>query len=253
MNDDALTVTPASQLRKQAEPVAGCAISIVIPIFNEARCIQNFLKHLREHAPGAEVIVVDGGSLDDSVEQATGWCDRLVEISVANRAAQLNAGARAATGDILWFLHADTQIPPDALDAISTALSNRHVVGGFFRIRIPQGRIIYRLTDGFAHYAGLASNIRCGDHGLFCRRNTFKMVGGYPNVNLMEDADFFRRLHVAGHIAVIRSRLITSPRRFEVIGPYRLTFFFGIIGLLYFFRVPRRILEAVYRRTCCRS
>jgi rSAM/selenodomain-associated transferase 2 len=253
MNDDALTLTPAGQLRKQAEPVTGCDISIVIPIFNEGRCIQDFLKHLREHAPGAELIVVDGGSLDDSVEQATGWCDRLVEISVANRAAQLNAGADAATGDIVWFLHADTQIPPDALGAISTALSTPHVVGGFFRIRIPQPGIIYRFSDGFAHYAGLALNIRCGDHGLFCRRDTFKKVSGYPNVNLMEDADFFRRLHAAGHISVIRSRLITSPRRFEVIGPYRLTFFFGVIGLLYFFGVPRRILQSLYRRTCCRS
>lgn len=228
------------------------SISIIVPVLNEALLIQPFLENLRERASGAEIIVVDGGSSDGTAPKAVGLCDRLVQ-TTPGRARQMNAGASVARGEILWFLHADTTIPQTAISDIERALQDRHVVGGFFRVRFPQKRFVYRLTDSFAHYAGLVLRIRCGDHAFFCRREVFEKIGGYPEVELMEDVDFFRKLRGAGRIAVISRSVVINPRRYEMIGPWRLTLAFGLIWLLYFLRVPRETLRAVYRRRCCRS
>ena len=228
------------------------SISIIVPVLNEALLIQPFLENLRERAAETEIIVVDGSSSDGTAQRAIGFCDRLVK-TAPSRAKQMNAGASVARGEILWFLHADTSIPETALSDIERALQDRHVVGGFFRVWFPRQRFVYRLTDSFAHYAGLVLRIRCGDHAFFCRREVFEKIGGYPEVELMEDVDFFRKLRRAGRTAVVARSVVINPRRYEMIGPWRLTFAFGLIWLLYFLRVPRNILRLVYRRFCCRS
>src|SRR5213080_649264 len=142
--------------------------SIIVPVFNESPLIRRFLTHLRTRAPGAEMIVADGGSSDGTDKLAAGLCDRLVE-SQRSRAVQMNAGAHAAHGEILWFVHADAELPAQCLDEIARIMADSNVVGGYFRIRLPQG-LIYRLTDSFAHYAGMLLRMRCGDHGILCRR-----------------------------------------------------------------------------------
>src|SRR5690242_1114973 len=118
--------------------------SIVVPVFNEAPLIRRFLVNLRERSPGAEIIVADGGSSDGTADLAAGFCDRLVE-SQRDRARQLNAGARVARGDVLWFVHADVELPPHCLDEIAHIMEDSDVVGGYFRIRLPS-RMVYRLT-----------------------------------------------------------------------------------------------------------
>src|SRR5437879_4164421 len=142
--------------------------SIIVPVFNEAPLVRPFLEHLRERAPGAEVIVADGGSTDGTAELAVGFCDQLVK-EQRSRAEQMNAGAHAAHGEILWFVHADVEVPLQCLDEIARIMEDSNVVGGYFRIRLPR-RLVYRLTDSFAHYAGMLSRIRCGDHGSSGRR-----------------------------------------------------------------------------------
>ena len=223
--------------------------SIIVPVFNEAQLIRQFLAHLRERAPGAEIIVADGGSTDGTADLAAGFCDRLVE-SQPSRATQMNAGAHAACGEILWFLHADVELPPECLAEIARILDDNAVAGGFFRIRLPGG-LIYRLTDSFAHYAGILLRMRCGDHGIFCRRTTFVDVGGFPTVPLMEDVDFFRRLHRCGRVVHSEKRIVISPRRYEAIGPARLTLAYGFIATLYIFGVPSSRLASIYERMCC--
>ena len=104
---------------------------------------------------------------------------------------QMNVGADAAGGDIFWFLHADAEVPLESLNEIARIMRNPEVCGGFFRIRLPAAPAVYRLTDGFAHYAGLLLRMRCGDHGMFCRRTAFVDAGGFPDVPLMEDVEFF--------------------------------------------------------------
>ena len=226
------------------------SVSIIVPVLNEALLLRPFLAHLRQRAAGAEIVVADGGSSDDTVEVVPGSCDQLV-VSERNRAIQMNTGARAAHGDTLWFVHVDAEVPWGCLDEIERILADPNVAGGFFRIRLPQASI-YRLTDSFAHYAGILLRMRCGDHGIFCRRTTFLDVGGFPEVPLMEDVEFFRLLRRRGRVICSQKRILASPRRYETIGPVRLTLAYGFITVLYIFGIPLSKLASIYERTCCK-
>ena len=226
------------------------SVSIIVPVLNEAPLLLPFLAHLRERAAGAEIVVADGGSSDGTIELVLGSCDQLV-VSEGNRAIQMNTGARAAHGDILWFVHVDAEVPSGCLDEIERILDDPNVAGGFFRIRLPQA-FIYRLTDNFAHYAGLLLRMRCGDHGIFCRRTAFLDIGGFPEVPLMEDVEFFRRLRRHGRVIYSRKRILASPRRYETIGRVRLTLAYGLITVLYIFGIPLSKLASIYERTCCK-
>ncbi len=225
-------------------------ISIVVPVFNEAPLIARSLQLLRDRAAGAELIVVDGGSSDATAEIATGLCDRLLSVH-RGRARQMNAGAAAARGDVLWFLHADAEPPENCLTAIETALAQPEIAGGYFRIRLPRRQFVYRFTDCFAHRAGQLLRMRCGDHGFFCRRELFERIGGFPDVPLMEDVEFFRAMRRRGRIAEVPLRLVVDARRYEAVGPMRLTLAFGLIATLYMCRAPWPLLAGLYRRLCC--
>lgn len=240
---------PDRRLLGDLEKSVQTQFSIIVPVVNEAPLIRSFLQHLRERAPGAEIIVADGGSSDGTDRLVAGFCDQLVE-SDRSRAMQMNAGARAAHGDILWFVHVDAEVPKGCLGEIEGIMDNPQVVGGYFRIRLPRA-LVYRLTDSFAHYAGMLLRIRCGDHGIFCRRTAFVDVGGFPTVPLMEDVEFFRRLHRCGRVVHSDKRIVVSPRRYEAIGRTRLTFAYGLIATLYIFRVPPSLLASIYKRMCC--
>jgi rSAM/selenodomain-associated transferase 2 len=224
-------------------------ISIIVPVLNEAGTIRPFLEHIRNQSPDVEIIVVDGGSSDGTSDLAANFADQTLTTS-SGRALQMNAGAAKSRGDILWFLHADVRLPPASVDAIEEIMADPEVVAGFFRIRLPESQFVYRLTDSFAHYLGLILRMRCGDHGIFCRRTTFLEVGGFPEVPLMEDAELFRILHRRGKVRWSKSRIIVSPRRYHAIGPFRLTFFYGLIGALYGLGFPLGRLAAVYSRYC---
>jgi rSAM/selenodomain-associated transferase 2 len=224
-------------------------VSIIVPVFNEAPLIRRFLAHLRERASGAEVIVADGGSSDGTPDLAAGLCNQIV-VSERNRAAQMNLGARAATGDVLWFVHVDVEVPHECLAEIARVLDESTAAGGYFRIRLPP-HPVYRLTDSFAHYAGMLLRMRCGDHGIFCQRTAFVDVGGFPEVPLMEDVEFFRRLRRSGRVVCSEKQIVVSPRRYEAIGRARLTFAYGFIAILYLFGVPLSTLARIYQRTCC--
>ena len=223
--------------------------SIIVPVLNEKLLIRPFLQHLRQRAPGAEIIVADGGSSDGTVDLAKGFCDQLVR-NESSRAIQMNTGACAARGDILWFVHVDAELPLRCLDEIERIMDEPNVVGGYFRIRLPGG-LVYRFTDSFAHYAGILLRMRCGDHGIFCRRTAFLDIGGFPKVPLMEDVEFFRRLHRRGRVTYSDKRILISPRRYEAIGRTRLTLAYGFIATLYVFGVPLSLLASIYKRMCC--
>ena len=223
--------------------------SIIVPVFNEAALIRPFLQQLRERAPGAEIIVADGGSSDGTDRLADDFSDQLVE-SERSRAMQMNTGARTARGEILWFVHVDAKLPLQCLDEIGRIMDDPNVVGGYFRIRLPRG-LVYRVTDSFAHYAGILLRMRCGDHGIFCRRTVFVDIGGFPEVPLMEDVEFLRGLHRRGRVKYSERRILVSPRRYESVGRVRLTLAYGVIATLYIFGVPLSMLASIYKRMCC--
>lgn len=225
-------------------------VSIIVPVFNEAQLIQPFLARLRERAPGAEIIVVDGASTDGTAQLATGFCDRVVATRERSRATQMNAGARVASGDVFWFLHADAEVPSECLDEIARIMRDQTVSGGYFRIRLPPP-VVYRLTDGLAHYAGLLLRMRCGDHGIFCRRTVFIDAGGFREVPLLEDVEFFRGLRRSGRVVHSKKRIAASPRRYEAVGPLRLTLAYGLIATLYLFGLSPSALSRIYQWACC--
>jgi rSAM/selenodomain-associated transferase 2 len=224
-------------------------ISIIVPVLDEGPGVGSFLAHLRERAPGAEVVVVCDAGSQQVEEPAVGSAERVIT-SARGRAAQMNAGAAAAGGDVFWFVHADCYVPQDCLRQISRALDDSRMVGGCFRIRFPRRDLIYRISDACGNLAVELFGRCYGDHGIFCRRQVFMAVGGYPDLPLLEDAEFYRLLRRSGPTQQLRGKIITSPRRYEAIGPYRLTAAYVLISTLYLFRAPISFLARIYDRLC---
>ncbi len=220
---------------------------MIVPTLNEAALIADFLVHLRAQVPGAELIVVDGGSDDQTAFLASRHADRVLS-GPRGRARQMNAGAAAASGEVLWFLHADSLVPADPHGSIARALDDPRIVGGCFRLRFPRREWVYRVSDCLGNVAVDLFRIALGDHGIFCRQAAFVRVGGYPDVPLMEDADFYRRLRRVGRVRQLPAYIVSSPRRYEQFGPVRTTAFYLLILVLYLAKLPPEVLLAVYRR-----
>jgi rSAM/selenodomain-associated transferase 2 len=222
------------------------SVSVVVPVRNEAAIIDDFLRHLQERSPGAELLVVDGRSSDGTAEQAARHARVL--ISDPGRARQMNTGAAAARGEVLWFLHADSRLPGAPLSLIRGALADPQVAGGCFRLEIPDRRLVYRLNDRVGNAGVDWLGIAGGDHGIFVRRSVFERVGGYPDVPILEDMEFYRRCRRWGRMRQLRAAIRTSPRRWERNGPWRTTAIYAGILALYGLGVPIGRLDRLYRR-----
>ncbi len=225
---------------------AAAPVSIIIPTLNEARELPGLLAELPLVAPGAEVVVADGGSEDGTEAAALRGGARVVH-APHGRARQMNAGAAAARGEVLLFLHADTRLPPGALDAVRGLLRDGRAGGGCFRLRIPRPEPIYRISDRLGNLGVDLFRIALGDHAIFCRRDLFEQVGGYPDVPLMEDAELYRRLRRHG-VRQLPLAVETSPRRYQRHGPYRTTAVYAVILAGYAAGVPVERLLRIYRR-----
>lgn len=160
------------QSMRSADPF----LSIIVPVLNEEPLIGAFLRHIRSVAAEAEIIVVDGGSDDQTRALAEGDADAVLRAR-RGRALQMNAGAAVARGAVLWFLHADLSVPIDAVKAIEHALADPRLVGGCFRLRFPPRDLIYRVSDSLGNIGVAVFGFALGDHGIFCRRADFVHVG----------------------------------------------------------------------------
>lgn len=217
-------------------------LSIVVPVLNEAPGIAATLQSLAPlRARGHEVIVVDGGSDDDSVALAGPLCDRVLQ-TPRGRAVQLNAGARAASGDILVFLHADTRLPPHADQWIVSAL--RDHVWGRFDVEIEGRHPALGLIAAALNLRSRLTGIATGDQAMFVRRGNFP---GFPEIALMEDVALSRLLKRGGRPACLRRRVRTSGRRWESRGVLRTVLLMWRLRTLYAFGVPAERLARLYR------
>ena len=197
-------------------------ISIIIPTFNEAYYLPHTLDAIRRNQSPSQVIVVDAGSVDGTVEIALEWKTQLVSGSVRQRATQMNLGAQSAEGDVLLFLHADTRLPQNALIQIESALAKGGVVGGGFVRRYESPSWFLRGTCALAGIRTRLSGWFLGDQAIFLRAEVFKTLGGFRDLSLFEDLDFSRRLRRAGKVVTLDPPVISSERRFSL-HPWRRT------------------------------
>jgi rSAM/selenodomain-associated transferase 2 len=204
-------------------PSVGATISVVVPARNEAAVLRRPLEAARRgFGPDAELIVVDGGSTDATPDVARGLAQ--VIAGPSGRGAQLNRGARRATGEILVFLHADTLVPPDAGERVRDALVRPERAWGCFTFALtPVSKpwSLYRLLEGAVRVRTQLFRTATGDQVLFSSREAFEAVGGFPATRLFEDVEMVRRLRRLGRMEVLDAPARTSRRRWEREGFWR--------------------------------
>lgn len=224
-------------------------ISVVIPVLDEADNLRRLLPDLARRWPAAEVVVVDGGSRDATVAVARRQAGVRCLASAPGRARQMNRGGQATGGEVLVFLHADTRLPDGALEAVQAAMADPRVVGGRFDVAFDSARPIMRVTAGLMNVRSRLSGIATGDQTIFVRRAAFEALGGFPDIPLMEDVEFSRRLKRRGRLACLRLRVTTSARKWEHEGPVRTVLLMWTLRLLYFLGAcPRRLHRWYYGR-----
>lgn len=207
-------------------------LSVIVPMLNEAPSIARTLTAIRIGAPDAEIIVVDGGSTDASIEVARPRCDVVVGAS-RGRALQMNTGAEHASGDALVFVHADTIVPATFARDIEGALANPEVVGGRFDVRLDDPHPMCVVIGAMISLRSRISRTGTGDQAIFARKRTFAALGGFPDLPICEDLDFASRLKRAGPVACLRSKVTTSARRWRQGGIMRTILRMWTIRVLY--------------------
>lgn len=224
--------------------------SIIIPVLNEQDLINPLIQNLRTQAlmNTTEVIVVDGdanGSTINLIHDRKTTC----ATSEPGRARQMNVGADAAMGEVLIFLHADTELPEDALKKIEQALGDREYVGGAFDLGIDSDRLIMKYIAARARLRSRLNRIPYGDQAIFIRRSYFEEIGGFKEIPLMEDIDLMRRIKKDGKkIYILKDRVSTSARRWERKGAVRTTLRNQALVTLYYLGVSPEKLVRFYRQ-----
>jgi rSAM/selenodomain-associated transferase 2 len=211
------------------------SLSVIIPALDEAPTIEATLHALDIlRARGAEIVVVDGGSTDNTVALATPLADRVMA-SARGRAIQMNASAAAALGDVLLFLHADTRLPPDADRLVRDGLAQSGRAWGRFDISIEGHHPLLPIISAFMNARSRLTGIATGDQAMFATRAAFAAAGGFPEIALMEDITLAHRLKRISPPLCLRARVTTSGRRWEQRGVLRTILLMWRLRLAYFF------------------
>jgi rSAM/selenodomain-associated transferase 2 len=218
------------------------SLSIIVPMLNEEAGIGATLSGLREL--GAEIIAVDGGSSDKSVEIAQALADQVVH-ATRGRARQMNAGAAVAQGEVLLFLHADTRLPP-AVDRLIFEAIAGGADWGRFDVRISGDSIWFPVIAAFMNQRSRLTGIATGDQAIFVKRSAFEQVGGFPDLPLMEDIVISQRLKQLSHPACLHAKVTTAGRRWEKHGVLRTILTMWWLRLRFFFGADPKQLAIEY-------
>ena len=226
-------------------------LSIIMPVLNEATRIEAALAALQPlRRRGHEVIVVDGGSTDGTKERAPGHADSVIS-APRGRASQMNAGARAASGDVLLFLHADTELPTSADRAIEAVLDGPAAPGtewGRFDVRIDGSSVLLPLVAWMMNLRSRLTGIATGDQAMFVRSEAFRRVAGFQPLELMEDVDLSARLKRISPPLCLRQVVVTSGRRWDKHGVLRSIVLMWWLRLRFYFGAdPTRLARRYHR------
>jgi rSAM/selenodomain-associated transferase 2 len=229
--------------------VSSIKFSIIVPVFHEGERINELIECLNQFdtQKNVETIIVDGAVEKDTL--AAIHSNNVAKISSeTGRAKQMNAGASVAKGEILIFLHADTELPPRALKKVAFLLERGDHVGGAFDLGIKSDEFIFKVIGTLSSLRSRLNRIPFGDQAIFIRREFFKKIGGYKEIPLMEDVELMRRIKKSGNkIRIFHERAMTSPRRWEKEGVIYCTLRNWTLQILYFLGVSPHKLIRFYK------
>jgi rSAM/selenodomain-associated transferase 2 len=223
--------------------------SLIIPVLHEASIIRDAVTRIRMLDGGetAEIIVVDGDPEGETLRAIPDGTVRKL-LSESGRGSQLNRGAQESSGEVLVFLHADTTLPPDALNRIGEALRDETLAGGAFDLEIDSRRLIFRLIERVASRRSRITRIPYGDQAIFLRCACFRALGGFRELPIMEDVDLMRRLRRSGgRIVILPERVVTSARRWEQEGALYTTLRNWVLVTLFSLGIDAKRLTRWYR------
>jgi rSAM/selenodomain-associated transferase 2 len=222
------------------------SLSIIVPVFNEGERIAAALDALVPmRALGVEVVVVDGGSRDATVQRARLRASKVIS-APRGRATQMNAGAEKATGDILLFLHSDTRLPSDADHVLLNGLERSGRTWGRFDVQIDSKKPLLRTVARMMNLRSRLTGIATGDQAIFVTRDAFRQVGGFPPIELMEDIALAKLLKRVGPPLCLRERVVTSARRWEKRGVINTILLMWRLRLAYYFGADPKELAQLY-------
>lgn len=221
-------------------------ISIIIPVLNEAKIIQPILNLLHTSSQ-VEIIVVDGGSKDNTVEVAIQTGVKVISVAHKGRAAQMNAGANIARGDILLFLHADTKLPSNFVELVVKTLEPDKVVAGAFELAIDGSAKSLRWIEFLVKVRSRLFSLPYGDQAIFISKKAFINSGGFADLAIMEDFEFIKRIAKQGKIAIAPATVTTSGRRWQKIGVWKTTLINQAIIAGYYLGISPTELSNFYR------
>jgi rSAM/selenodomain-associated transferase 2 len=218
-------------------------LSFVIPVLNEQAGVVALLQDLRQRYPGSQLIVVDGGSCDQTVALAMPLCDLLL-LGTRGRAAQMNLGGQAASSDYLFFLHADSR-PGASAAELDTYLAQRPL-WGFCRVQLSGRQPWFRVIEWFMNQRSRLTSIATGDQMLFMQKSLFAQTGGFDALPLMEDIAYCKRLRRRARPLLIREPVLTSSRRWEEGGVVQTVVRMWLLRLAFFAGVSAHTLARYY-------